>query len=151
MMPFLLILFSLVPNDLVLVDHVDVIELNHFHDDQGRPVFDQYIFYRLNKHESRLEVCDWKMSKSVNQKPIRDHQRGGYSATWIDPQTGSELRTVTCDSYFESFTQFDPELFDREKLPKEKRNPLKSRDNKRRMDNPEFFRLPKVPTTEPTR
>ncbi len=108
------------PTD-VARDSVDLIELNHFFDEHGRLVFDQLIFYRIDKAGDE-EVLEWRLVKHPSQPPQRDWQRGGYVATWTDGETVREVRT---DSYRESWTQYDPELLAREALPKEKRRGLR--------------------------
>jgi hypothetical protein len=105
-------------------DRVDLIEVNHFHDDQGRLVFDQVIFYEWSPEKGRHQVKAWRLLKNPNQKPRRDFQTGEYVASWVD---GESLREVRAATIRESWTQYDPELVEREFLPKEKRKDLAKR------------------------
>src|SRR4051812_580406 len=112
------------PSEDVVVDEVDLIEINHFHDEQGRPVFDQIIYYDWSSADSRYQVRAWRMLKTTAQIPRRNWRDGGYVAIWHDTQSGDVLRKVKAQSFRESFTQYDPELVEREFLAKEKRRDL---------------------------
>lgn len=109
------------PIEDIPCDRVDLIEVNHFHDDQGRLVFDQVIFYEWSPTQGRHQVQAWRLLKSAAQKPRADFQTGEFVATWQDGET---LREVRASSARESWTQFDPELVEREFLAKEKRKDL---------------------------
>jgi hypothetical protein len=58
------------------------------------------------------------------QLPQRDFRDGGYSSVWHD---GDLLRDVHAESMRESWTQYDPELIEREFLPKERRKELRAK------------------------
>jgi hypothetical protein len=102
-------------------DRIDLIEVNHFHDDQGRLVFDQVIFYEWSPEKGRHQVQAWRLLKTASQKPRRDYGTGDYVATWLDGETLREVRAATMR---ETWTQYDPELVEREYLAKEKRKDL---------------------------
>jgi hypothetical protein len=116
-----LLLLAIVPAEPILVDHVDLVELNHFYDEQGRLVFDQVIFYNWSPAAERFQVVDWRLVKDGTQLPAHDWRQGCYVATWQD---GEVLRRVTAASYRETWTQYDPELVEREHLPKDARRKL---------------------------
>ncbi len=59
-----LLLCCLNPVDDVARDRVDVIEINHFYDEQGRLVFDQTIFYDWSPDHSRYMVRAWRLVKN---------------------------------------------------------------------------------------
>jgi hypothetical protein len=141
-------------------ESVDLMELNHFYDEHGRLVFDQIIFYdwmpyviteeieveKVGIHEVikksegyRYQVRAWRLVKNPNQIPNRDWRCGGYSAMWQD---GEQLRFVISKSIRETWTQYDPELVEREYLPKEKRKELRVI----RIDRPSGAIRPTVPT-----
>jgi hypothetical protein len=61
--------------------------------------------------------------KNPSQLPQRDWSGGGYSAMWQD---GEQIRHIRSKSIRETWTQYDPELVEREYLPKEKRKELKT-------------------------
>ena len=112
---------ALVPHELILLDTADVIELNHFYDPEGRKVFDQVIFWEWHAEEAVFRVVAWRLWKSPAQTPQRDWQRGGYRTLWLDVD---QPRLVRATSFHETWTQFDPELEDRQFLPPDRRRGL---------------------------
>lgn len=102
----------------VATENVDLVEVNHFYDDQGRHVFDQMIFYDWSSLRNRYQVRAWRLVKSPTQLPHKQWQHDAYVATWQD---GDTFREVHAKSMRESWTQHDPELAEREFLPKELR------------------------------
>ena len=111
------------PREDVATERVDLIEVNHFYDDQGRLVFDQLLFYDWSHDDARYQLRAWRMVKNSSQLPQRNWQSGGYSSVWQD---GEVLRKVVSPTTRESWTQYDPELTEREFLPKERRKELRS-------------------------
>jgi hypothetical protein len=101
-------------------DRCDAVEVNHFYDDEGRPVFTQLILVDRNA-QGGWDVVAWRMVKSPDQWPQADHMRGGYVIVWQD---GDYFREVRTPFMAESFTQFDPELAAREWLPDNQRRGL---------------------------
>ncbi len=112
---------SLSPSSPVASDSVDLIEVNHFYDEHGRLVFDQVIFYDWCTSENRYQVRAWRLLKKPSQIPHRNLNTGEYLTTWHD---GDVLRRVRASSFRESWTQYDPELREREYLPKDRRGEL---------------------------
>jgi hypothetical protein len=120
--------FTIAPREDVARESVDLIELNHFYDEHGRLVFDQVIFYDWSSADARYNVRAWRLVKNPAQLPQRDWSRpaastGSYSAMWQD---GEQLRHVQSQSFRETWTQYDPELVEREYLPKERRKELRT-------------------------
>ena len=115
--------FAISPREDVATERVDLIEVNHFYDDQGRLVFDQLLFYDWSHDDGRYQLRAWRMVKNTAQLPQRNWQSGGYAATWQD---GDVLRKISAPTIRESWTQYDPELTEREFLPKERRRELRS-------------------------
>lgn len=120
----------------VTIDQVDMIEYNHFFDEQGRHVFDQLIFYDWSPREQRYHVRDWRMIKEPSQFPYRDPRRDLYLVTWQD---GQVLRQVRARIIRESWTQHDPELSERSYLPKEHRRELSLGTDARQLLGREIF------------
>jgi hypothetical protein len=114
---------GIAPQEDVARESVDLIELNHFYDEHGRLVFDQVIFYDWSAAEARYNVRAWRLVKSSAQLPQRDWKGGGYSAMWQD---GEQIRHIHSKSIRETWTQYDPELVEREYLPKERRRELRT-------------------------
>jgi len=120
---------------------VDLVEVNHFYDDKGDLVFDQVIFYDWTPKESRYNVRAWRLVKDFKPFPDRvwfdkvgreggvvpakypERAGAGYAwrCHWEDAGT---WRIVIAASHRETWTQYDPELTEREFLPKEKRKEL---------------------------
>jgi hypothetical protein len=101
-------------------DRCDAIEVNHFYDDEGRPVFTQLILVDRNA-QGGWDVVAWRMVKSPatqsRSRPARDQ--------WPQAdQDGDYFREVRTPFMAESFTQFDPELAAREWLPDNQRRGL---------------------------
>src|SRR4030095_15339767 len=118
----LIVVLGLNPTEDVSREKVDLMEVNHFYDEQGRLVFDQVIFYDWSPEHSRYMVRAWRLGKNPTPLPQRDWREGGYLAVWQD---GEVVRRVQAPSMRESWTQYDPELAEREYLPKERREELR--------------------------
>lgn len=114
------------PNEAVLRDAVDLVEVNHYHDARGQHVFDQLIFYDWSSQKRRFQVRAWRLIKSESQFPRRDHRSGTWLVRWHDDGT---MREVTASSQRETWTQYDPELVERANLPQEQRLDLSTRAN----------------------
>lgn len=112
------------PMDRTARDSVDLMEINHFYDEQGRRVLDQLIFYDWNAHDGRYDVRAWRLIKSPNQLPRRDWRVGGYVVLWYDTKDRRFLRKVRSRLLRETWTHYDPELVEREHLPQERRRDL---------------------------
>jgi hypothetical protein len=140
----LVVVLSSHPAEDVARERVDLIEVNHFFDEQGRLVFDQVIFYDWSGDHSRYMVRDWRLVKNASQLPQRDWQCGGYLAVWQD---GEVMRRVGSEAMRETWTQYDPELVEREYLPKDERRKLRSVKVERLAQRSE---RPPEPATEST-
>ena len=117
------VVLGITPQEDVARETVDLIEINHFYDEHGRLVFDQVIFYDWSQDDARYMVRAWRLVKNPAQLPQRDWKgSGGYLAVWQD---GELLRHVRSQSIRETWTQYDPELVEREYLPKERRKELR--------------------------
>ena len=110
------------PREDVTTDRVDLIEINHFYDENGKHVFDQIIFYDWCNKDCRFHVRAWRLLKKPTQVPSRNWQNGDYVAVWHD--TGDVLRRVRGATICETWTQYDPELHERQFRPKDKRRDL---------------------------
>ena len=69
-----LVLIAIAPgtrqnNSAVVKQRVDLIELNHFVDEDGREVFRQVIFYDWSKSHHRFHVRAWRLIKRESQVP----------------------------------------------------------------------------------
>lgn len=102
-----------------VVDDVDVIEANYYYDECGKLVFSQLVFWEWCEPDSAYHVRAWRLLKTTEHEPYRC--RDGWAVLWQD---GDTLRKVRACSYVRTCTQYDPELRDREALPKERRREL---------------------------
>jgi hypothetical protein len=137
------------PQEDVARETVDLLEVNHFYDEHGRLVFDQVIFYDWSADDARYMVRAWRMVKNPAQLPQRDWSAnggGGYFTVWQD---GELLRHVRSQSMRETWTQYDPELIEREYLPKERRKELRA-VKARTMASNSSTRLPGPPRPQPS-
>lgn len=123
-MGIVLLLLSILPRGEVARETCDVVELNHFYDEEGRLVFDQVIFYDWDRSAGRHQVRAWRLVKHADQIPRRTYGKGGgWVICWQD---GEVFRDIRAAAFRETWTQEDPELAEREFLPKEQRRELKT-------------------------
>jgi len=99
-------------------DSVDLFEVNHYYDESGRFIFKQLIFYDWCPKQCRFNVRAWRLIRSTGQLPTLDRRKKKYVAVWQD---GSKFRRVQAKNMRQTWTQFDPEQFERKFLPKDKR------------------------------
>lgn len=121
-MIFAALLLAAIPHSDVVTEAVDLIEVNHFFDEQGRKVYDQVLFWDWNDWQGEYEVVAWRMLKTERQRPRREGKI--FITKWMDTQEGDVWRCVMAKAFRETWTQHDPELREREKLSKEKRRGL---------------------------
>jgi hypothetical protein len=121
-------LLSVVPHDAAVVDRCDLVELNRFHDEEGHEVFTQLIYFDWHERQGCFHVVDWKLVRChsslsfVATIPVYDYERREYrSLVCCD---GEQLIEVTAPHYRETFTQYDPEVLDRDQWPAAKRRRL---------------------------
>ena len=102
---------------------VDLIELNHFVDEDGREVFQQVIFYDWSPLHRRFHVRAWRLVKHPSQIPSRHWNPNRYECTWHDDGV---LRQVWSPKLRETWSQQDPERINRTLLPEDQRVPLRA-------------------------
>lgn len=100
-------------------DAVDVLEVNHLYDGDGRHIFDQLIGW--NWHGNELHVVFWRLLKGREAFPQRRFASGVYEALWIDD---GQARRVRGRSFRQTWTQHDPELANRQRWPQSQRRGL---------------------------
>lgn len=164
------------------IDHVEVVELNHFYDEYGKLVFDQLLFLDKYPGQTSLIVRQWYLVKNGrkvyseedkllnNAKAIREYVKEHkiskedaaeiradlWLPEWVgDPkfqkwsdkdgkkyfriEEDNGIRIVYYKHDSETFTQFDPELVNRELVEKEKRIPFKEI---KKLDKPFVIDIP---------
>lgn len=115
------LLLLIVPVEAHPTDRVDMLEVNHFHDCCGTPIFTQLIAWDFDYRNCRFQVRAWRMIRDGKPKVQIDHDREDAFALWNDNGT---LREVRAPVLRETWTQEDPELWDRELWPRELRREL---------------------------
>jgi hypothetical protein len=120
-MMLLLLIASVLPHDNVARESCDRIEVNLFYDDLGRLVFEQHCFYDWEDHSGRFQLRAWRMVKNQTQQPRLNPQSKRWEVHWMD---GEAERLISSPVLMRTATQYDPELTEREHLPKERRREL---------------------------
>jgi hypothetical protein len=132
----LLLILAILPHTPVVREHVDAIEWNiAFHetaeDDplQYRVTFIQVLFRNFKPH-GETEIDAWRIvhrgpvedGARTNMYPQFNHALGLWEMRWFD---GDVQRIVTAKSFYTTHTLGDPEVWERERFPKEKRRELR--------------------------
>jgi hypothetical protein len=112
-----LLLLSIIPQPYPVTDSVDVIEKNHFYDDDGKLTFSQWIFWKWNARDSRYDVVDWRLVQGPTA--LSD---ASTLAFW--DQKDQVTRRVRTVSWRETWTQYDREAENRKILPESQRRKL---------------------------
>jgi hypothetical protein len=107
----------------VVREEVDMIEVNHFHDDLGRHVYDQVIFYGWCKSAGDYHVRAWCLLDDPSRWPTRNHRSGYYHVYWYDRDQRVQ-REVFAKHYSETWTQVDPERINKRLLDEKHRTAL---------------------------
>ena len=97
-----------------VVDYVDRIELNHVIDERGESRVDQIIFWNWDKSVGRYTVVAWTLHKGDHRLPF-----AGYPVYQF--RDHGQLRKVVGKHFVETWSTQDPELFERELLPPDRR------------------------------
>lgn len=101
--------------------NVDLIELNHFYNDDGH-AYDQIIFYERSPDYRRYHVIAWKLIEDDTLLlPIK--QNNIYTVTWFDTEH-HVLRRVSSKVFNETWTKVDPERINKKLLEEKDRTPL---------------------------
>jgi hypothetical protein len=100
---------------------VEAVEINHYHDANGNPVFSQLILRRWLRLStgSGHRVEDWRLIKSANPLTITS-KRGRKQIVFTDDGI---LRVIEVAKIRETWTQYDPEVVDREVYSQFQRRP----------------------------
>ena len=119
-----------------VLEHVDLIELNHFYDQKGAFLYDQVIFYERSPATGRFQVRAWCLVEDRelhNRRPIKNESTGVYQVDWYDSDQRLQ-RKITSRLYRESWTQIDPERHDKKlhderlRITLSKRQPISQPD-----------------------
>jgi hypothetical protein len=117
-----IIAVCLVPYAGPVEDRVDVVEVNTVYcADNGTVVLEQIVLWASHPDTGDLRVVTWRWFRPPIEAPVYDHARGVWRLIWFD---GLILRDVRGVTRKRSYTLYDPEVADREYLPKEQRREL---------------------------
>lgn len=122
-----------VSSDGTLSECVDLIELNHFYDRQGKHVYDQVIFYERHPGNGKYHVRAWCLvedRESLNRRPLRDEVSNLYRVDWLDNDQ-QVRRSIRSRLFRESWTHTDPERTDKRQLDERMRLHLVAPHKKR--------------------
>ena len=127
------------PSDIVY-DTIDYLELNHFYNEQGKIVFDQYVFNTTHPVFDKEYVRQWRLIKDSRSEIEKDED--GIPKYIGSPGFHLDLfnkvlifneglvgekrveRRIKFIWFYESWTQYDVELDNREFIDKEHRVPF---------------------------
>jgi hypothetical protein len=105
-------------DDSTLHEQVDLIEFNHFHDDRGRRVYDQVIFYEWSTARGCYLVRSWclvEKSDYLDRVPQLDFRTDLWTVRIYDNDKDIQRR-ITSKHCRETWTQTDPERRNRKVL-----------------------------------
>lgn len=114
----LLVVLSVVTSSCepAIVEHTDLVEVNHFHNIQGDPAFTQVIFYKWYEDRSAYHARAWVMYDKLSIY--------GRTVYFFD---GKHHRRITASHFKESWSQTDPERADKEHVAETERIKLVQR------------------------
>ena len=118
---FVLLLVGGVEQDFCVKDRVDLVEINHLYDLNGRLVINQLIFYEWDSASQRFQIRAWRLLKTNSQLPRRCWEKDCYVCHWRDMNV---MRKVYADNVRETWTTYDPEVLERNMFPIEQRTEL---------------------------
>jgi hypothetical protein len=114
--------------EVVLEDRFDIIELSHYYNDQGEPVFSQYLFRNWVPERGRFEIEAWRLVKDAPATV-------GESLLIWDVKDGV-LRRIRGKQFLTTHLQYDAEMDERWSFPasmrRELSQPLKREREKRK-------------------
>jgi hypothetical protein len=108
----LLVVLSVVTSSCepAIVEHTDMVEVNHFHNIQGDPAFTQVIFWKWYHDKAEYHVRSWTM-----------HEKLSISGKTVSFFDGQSHRKITSAHFKESWSQSDPERADKEHVAETER------------------------------
>lgn len=112
---------GLSPESPLAADATDLIELNHCYNEDGLPVFRQLVFWEWSPRAGEYHVAAYRVLRSDSATLRYDWRRNEYVAAWCD---NGVLREVRAAHHRVTWTQYDPELEDRQYFPQDRRRGL---------------------------
>lgn len=90
-------------------NHVDLIEINTYLNNNGEVILKQLIFWKLTT--DGCVVIDWRSCEKIKQLPYKHGP--GYRLYWIE---GNSKVVVDSWDVIDTVTDFDPEAVNRDKF-----------------------------------
>jgi hypothetical protein len=115
----LLTLASIIPFSPLPSDHFDLIEINHYYDDDGNLYFTQVIGWDWSDSFADYIVQAYVLLNKKESITLPTLKSNIYEYKFIDQ--AHTVRKVTSKFFRETWTQYDPELVDRNRFPHEDR------------------------------
>lgn len=110
-----------VAQPFIFEDHVDVIELNHFHNpENGKLVFSQFLFYGWSDQLKIHVIKSWYIRKD-DSLPERDLQTGEYLLTL---KIDMKVLKIRSNSFRETKTNYDIERMQHDIVSEDNRIPV---------------------------
>lgn len=120
-MPFVLLLILTLPNETIVENTFDLIELNHYYNDEGKRVFSQYMMCDWS-NEKKTFVCQiWLMQ---GEDVSHELTLNGVELLLWDPKSKRRLHRIRAPAFTETWTQFDREVENRKILSPNERKGL---------------------------
>lgn len=104
------------------VEYVDMIELNHYFNGKAQHVYSQVIFYERLAANGHFHVRGWaliEMRESLNRLPQYDPIADKVVVDMIT--SDGKYTRLESRLFKETWTQYDPERLDKDKLPEQYR------------------------------
>ena len=115
-----------------VVDTVDLIELNHLHDECGKHTIDQVIFYEWSPDYRRFDVISYRLIEDdISKLPVRLPGNREYSVAWYDREARA-FREVRSRHFRETWTKTDPEQQNKRVLDEKCRSSLRQPNGRSR-------------------
>lgn len=108
---FLVAISCHVSPETATVVRVDMIELNHYYDPDGKHIFDQVIIWEWVPREDSHRVLWWRIYRGSGIRKC-----GPCGAEYVEHCEGGIIKYKAI-VYRETWTQRDPEMEDRDRAP----------------------------------
>lgn len=97
---------GIIPHSPIISDTFDRVEINRYHDDNGRFVFEQLIFYDWDSYGGRFRCEGFLLAKDDQRDKVSYSVEGNS----IILNGGGEIRNIKFKSLHRSWTQYDVEM-----------------------------------------
>lgn len=128
----ILALILSLPISPVKADHVAIIELNHVHNDDAEPRFDQLIFWEFRRSVPldgdgptwSYHVIAWRIVEAEDYRLRKEQSRWVLTLWDRETDESRQLRIIRAVSFRETWTNHDREIEQRTRLHQDYRRGL---------------------------